>query len=145
MRQHPTSLLDPCFIVSNVRYWNKHTLPPHVLKSEDHKPRGLETYCPLMGRQPNRSSTPAVLQWAEASHLPTPSLPVQKLLVRLAVGKSCSAHSHIFQKAKVFNLMPATFLVKNLWWLLIVGLNATDVIGFLMGQSKASFIQKERV
>ena len=118
-----------------------------MLKSEDHKPRGLQNYSSLKRRQPNPTphySVRVVLQRAELGHLPAPFLPVKKLLICLAVGKACSADSHVLQKAKVFNLMPATLLIKKLWWLLIVGLNATDIVGFLRGQTKLSFSQEEK-
>lgn len=69
---------------------------------------------------------------------------MKELLVRLAVGKACSADSDVLQKAKVFNLMPATLLVKKLWGLLIVGLDAADVIGLLQGQTKPCFTQSKK-
>ena len=142
------SLPDSCFITPNSRYSTNHSTT-HTLKTEDHKPRGIKIYSSCKGRWPNQtpsSSGWVVLQRAEPSRLPVLLLPVKKLLVRLAVGKACSADSHVLQKAKVFDLMPATLLVKKLWWLLIVGLNATDVIGFLRRQIKPKqiFTQKEK-
>ena len=57
--------------------------------------------------------------------------PVKKLLVGLAEGEPCPTHPHIFQKSKILYLMPAAFIVKDLWGLLVVGFDATYIIWFL--------------
>lgn len=61
-------------------------------------------------------------------------LPVKELLVGLAVGKACPSHPDVLQQSQVLHLVPAALLVKQLGGLLVVGLNAADVIGLLEGQ-----------
>lgn len=58
-------------------------------------------------------------------------LPVKEFFVCLAIGISCPPYSYIFQKSKIFNLMLASFFIKQLWWLLVIGFNAADIVWFL--------------
>lgn len=61
----------------------------------------------------------------------TLSLPVKKLLIGLAEGKACPAHSHVLQQSKVFHLMTAALIIKYLWGLLVIGFDATHIVWFL--------------
>lgn len=56
---------------------------------------------------------------------------MKKLLVGLAEGKPCPAHSHILQQPQVFYLMAAALIVKYLWGLLVIGFDATHIVRLL--------------
>lgn len=71
-------------------------------------------------------------------------LPVEELLVGLAIGKACPPHPDVLQQAEVLHLVPAALLVKQLRGLLVIGLDATDVIGLLTGQSKGTWFRRRK-
>lgn len=57
--------------------------------------------------------------------------PVKKLLICLAEGKACPTHPHVLQQSEILYLMPAAFIIKHLWGLLVIRFDATYVIRFL--------------